>query len=86
MADDAAAAHTRSRRPGLVARLLILGIRGYQRTLGPLLGGRCRFSPTCSNYGLEAIARHGALRGAHLTVRRICRCHPWGPHGEDPVP
>ncbi|MHC4832361.1 MAG: membrane protein insertion efficiency factor YidD [Planctomycetota bacterium] len=71
---------------GLAARLLMSSIRGYQRVLGPLLGGQCRFTPTCSHYGLEAIRRHGALRGGWLTLRRICRCHPWGPQGPDPVP
>lgn len=60
--------------------------RGYQRVLGPLLGGHCRFSPTCSHYGLEAVDRHGALRGGWLTLRRVCRCHPWGGQGHDPVP
>ncbi|MDZ4829144.1 MAG: membrane protein insertion efficiency factor YidD [Phycisphaerae bacterium] len=61
-------------------------VLGYQRTLGPLLGGHCRFNPSCSFYGLEALRRHGALRGSWLTVRRVVRCHPWGGHGHDPVP
>jgi putative membrane protein insertion efficiency factor len=68
-----------------VARLLHLGIRAYQR----VMAGRpspCRFDPSCSSYALEALERHGALRGSWLTVRRLGRCHPWGGHGWDPVP
>jgi len=73
-------------RPGVVARLLILGVRGYQRVLSPLMGGQCRFTPSCSIYALEAIERHGAIRGSWLVVRRVGRCHPWGGGGHDPVP
>ena len=61
-------------------------IWGYRYTLGPLLGGHCRFLPTCSEYGLEAYRVHGPIRGTFLTIRRISRCHPWGGHGFDPVP
>ena len=61
-------------------------IRGYQLLVSPILPAACRFRPTCSEYGMEAIARHGALRGGWLTVRRVARCHPWGGHGYDPVP
>ncbi|MCW3073384.1 MAG: hypothetical protein JWP69_453 [Flaviaesturariibacter sp.] len=61
-------------------------IRLYQRLLSPLLGAQCRFSPTCSAYGLEAFKRHGAFKGFWLTVKRIGRCHPWGGSGYDPVP
>jgi len=70
----------------VVARLLILGVRGYQRVLSPLMGGQCRFTPSCSIYALEAIERHGAIRGSWLVVRRVGRCHPWGGGGHDPVP
>ena len=73
-------------RPGLIARLLILGVRGYQRVLSPFLGGQCRFTPSCSIYALEAIERHGAIRGSWLVARRVGRCHPWGGGGHDPVP
>lgn len=73
-------------KPSLAARLFILGVRGYQRTLGPVLGGQCRFSPSCSYYSIEAFERHGAWRGLVLTLRRIGRCQPWGGHGHDPVP
>jgi putative membrane protein insertion efficiency factor len=61
-------------------------VRGYQIVLSPLLGGQCRYYPTCSAYGIEALQKHGALRGSWLTVRRIGRCHPFRPGGYDPVP
>ncbi|MFC4054574.1 membrane protein insertion efficiency factor YidD [Actinomadura syzygii] len=73
-------------RPGPVASLLILLVRAYRRFLSPLLGQQCRFQPTCSAYGLEALQVHGALRGTWLTARRIARCHPFHPGGHDPVP
>ena len=72
--------------PGLVARLLLTLIRGYQRWISPLLGPRCRFAPTCSAYAAEALRRHGAARGSLLAVRRLARCHPFHPGGHDPVP
>jgi putative membrane protein insertion efficiency factor len=61
-------------------------IRGYQLIVSPWLGPRCRFHPSCSNYALEAIERHGAWRGSGLALRRLGRCHPWNPGGFDPVP
>ncbi|HEX5474028.1 MAG TPA: membrane protein insertion efficiency factor YidD [Vicinamibacterales bacterium] len=67
-------------------RLAILAIRGYQLLLSPIAGGACRFEPSCSAYAIEAIRRHGAARGSSLAVRRICRCHPFGASGLDPVP
>lgn len=73
-------------KPSLAARPLILMVRCYQVVLGPLLGGHCRFSPSCSFYSIEALTRHGAVRGSWLTLRRVVRCHPWGGGGEDPVP
>ena len=73
-------------RPGPVASILLLLIGLYRQWLSPLLGPRCRFIPSCSAYGLEAIGRHGALRGGWLTLRRLLRCHPWTPCGCDPVP
>ena len=73
-------------RAGPVAWLLIQFIRLYQMSLAALIGGQCRFDPSCSVYGIEALRRHGALRGGYLTVRRIIRCHPWGGSGKDPVP
>jgi putative membrane protein insertion efficiency factor len=68
------------------AVLLQTCIRFYQIAISPMFPGSCRFEPSCSQYGLEAIRRHGALRGAWLTVRRIGRCHPFGASGWDPVP
>ncbi len=70
----------------MLARLLTLPIRAYQRVLSPLLPKSCRFEPTCSAYAIEALTRHGAARGLWLGTRRICRCHPWGGSGYDPVP
>jgi len=67
-------------------RLLIALIRGYQLAISPWLGRNCRFYPSCSQYTLEAIERHGALKGLWLGVRRVSRCHPFHPGGHDPVP
>jgi putative membrane protein insertion efficiency factor len=65
---------------------LIVLVRLYQCTLGPFLGGHCRFQPTCSCYAIEALRTHGALRGGWLTMRRLMRCQPFGGAGYDPVP
>jgi hypothetical protein len=70
----------------LVTRLLIAPIRLWQVTFSRVLPPSCRFSPSCSAYGIEALQRHGPVRGLWLTLRRIGRCHPWGPSGYDPVP
>jgi uncharacterized protein len=67
-------------------QLLIGFIRLYQRLLSPLLGPRCRFHPHCSAYAVEALERHGALRGSWLAARRVTRCHPLNEGGVDPVP
>jgi uncharacterized protein len=72
--------------PGLAARLLLVLIEGYRLTLSPFLGGFCRYVPSCSAYGAEAIRRHGAARGAWMALRRIGRCHPFHRGGYDPVP
>lgn len=62
-------------------------IKIYQWFISPLLGrSKCRFTPTCSQYGLEAFKKYGPLKGFWLTIKRIGKCHPWGPHGYDPVP
>ncbi|MHC5005075.1 MAG: membrane protein insertion efficiency factor YidD [Planctomycetota bacterium] len=70
----------------LLARPLILAVRLYQVTLRPVMGGQCRFHPSCSEYALEALREHGAWRGSWLTVRRLLRCQPFGGFGYDPVP
>jgi putative membrane protein insertion efficiency factor len=67
-------------------RVLLGALSAYRYALRPLLGANCRFYPSCSEYASEAIARHGALRGVFLALRRIARCHPWHPGGYDPVP
>jgi hypothetical protein len=66
--------------------LLRLAVRAYQHSLGLLLPNSCRFAPTCSQYALEAVAAHGALRGSWLALRRLLRCHPFHAGGYDPVP
>ena len=70
----------------LVARVLRVSIRGYQLVLSPLIGPNCRHLPTCSEYALEALDRHGPWRGTWLSLRRLARCHPLGTSGFDPVP
>ena len=70
----------------LFGKILIGVITLYRLFVSPLLGTNCRFQPSCSVYGIEAITRHGALKGGWLTVRRISKCHPWGASGYDPVP
>ena len=66
--------------------LLIAFIKAYKIIISPLLGPRCRFYPTCSSYGLEAIQLHGAGKGTYLTLRRLLKCHPFHEGGIDPVP
>ena len=66
--------------------LLLLLVRGYQLAISPLFGPTCRFYPTCSNYAMDAIREHGALKGAMLAAVRLAKCHPWHPGGFDPVP
>ena len=66
--------------------LLILPIKLYQILLSPLIGPSCRFTPTCSNYAIEAINKHGPIKGIWLSIKRISKCHPWGDSGHDPVP
>jgi len=70
----------------VIPRLLIAMLRFYKRFVSPLLGPRCRFVPSCSEYAMEAISVHGALRGSWLAARRLGRCHPFHPGGVDLVP
>ena len=69
-----------------LAWLLSLPVHFYRMCISPMLPPSCRFTPTCSQYALEALRKHGALRGSWLTIRRLLRCHPWGGSGYDPVP
>ena len=71
---------------GWLAVCLTLLIRGYQWLVSPWLGPCCRYQPSCSGYALEALDRHGAMRGSWLALRRLSRCHPMGGSGYDPVP
>ena len=70
----------------LPANILILLIKIYQLTLSPFIGRNCRYTPTCSNYGIEAIRKYGAIKGGWLTIKRVASCNPWGGSGYDPVP
>ena len=70
----------------LLAQLLILPIRFYQRCISPLTPPSCRFTPTCSQYAVEALRKYGPFKGSWLALRRLLRCHPWGGSGYDPVP
>jgi len=67
-------------------QLFIVPIRFYQYVISPMIGPRCRYIPSCSQYTIEAIQQHGVLKGTWLGIKRISRCHPWGGHGYDPVP
>ena len=58
----------------------------YKIILSPFIGQSCRYQPTCSRYGMDAIKKHGMLKGSWFTLKRVCSCHPWGGHGYDPVP
>lgn len=69
-----------------LAAIMIGLIKLYQITLSPLIGRQCRYQPTCSNYGLEAIRKYGPFRGGWLTLKRVLSCNPWGGSGYDPVP
>ena len=73
-------------RAGVISLTLRSGVRTYQLLISPLLPPSCRYLPTCSDYAIEAIERHGASQGAVLALRRLARCHPWGGSGYDPVP
>ena len=70
----------------ILARVLILPIRFYQKFISPLTPPSCRYTPTCSQYAIEALRKHGPFKGMYLAIRRILRCHPLGGSGYDPVP
>ena len=84
--ETASAASPPGAPPGAAARALLLLIEVYRVTLAPLIGGFCRYLPSCSVYAQEAIRRHGAGQGSRLAVRRLLRCHPFHRGGFDPVP
>jgi len=67
-------------------RILVTLIRVYQWLLSPILGQNCRYHPSCSHYAVEAVERHGPVRGTWMALRRVGRCHPWHEGGYDPVP
>ncbi len=73
-------------RPGLAARVVLVLLRGYKLLISPLFAGACRYLPSCSDYTAEAVARHGVVAGSLLGAGRLCRCHPFGGSGHDPVP
>ncbi len=68
------------------AHVLAWFVKGYRLVISPLIGSNCRFHPTCSSYALEALDKHGAIRGGWLALKRITKCHPWGGSGIDNVP
>ncbi|MBR5467416.1 MAG: membrane protein insertion efficiency factor YidD [Bacteroidaceae bacterium] len=70
----------------IVSNILIMPIRFYQKCISPLTPPACRFTPTCSQYAVEALQKYGPIKGMYLAIRRLLRCHPWGGHGYDPVP
>lgn len=70
----------------LLAKLIIALIKVYQLVISPVLPNACRYSPTCSAYGIEAVKKYGPMKGTALAIRRFLRCNPWGGHGHDPVP
>ena len=69
----------------LVSKIVIVIIRFYQLSISPILGQNCRYTPTCSQYSIEAIQKYGSLKGGWLSLKRIFSCHPWGGHGHDPL-
>jgi putative membrane protein insertion efficiency factor len=71
---------------GILVLVFIAPIKLYQLIISPWLGPSCRYTPTCSQYGIEALKKHGPLKGLWLTLKRVVSCNPWGGHGHDPVP
>lgn len=69
-----------------MSKVFIFLIKAYQKIISPIFPPSCRYTPTCSQYGIEAFKKYGALKGFWLTLKRVMSCHPWGGHGYDPVP
>ena len=69
-----------------MSKIFVVIIRIYQLSISPILGQNCRYTPTCSQYSIEAINKFGPFKGGWLSLKRIFSCHPWGGHGHDPVP
>ena len=67
-------------------KIFLLPVRFYQMAISPFIGANCRYHPTCSHYFVQSVEEWGILRGSWLGIKRIGRCHPWGGHGDDPVP
>lgn len=70
----------------ILSKISLILIRAYQNSFSALIGRNCRFAPTCSDYAIQAINKHGFFIGWYLAIIRIAKCNPWGPHGHDPVP
>ena len=70
----------------VLSAVMILLIKGYKTVISPLFIASCRYTPTCSQYGIESITKHGPFKGGYLTIKRFLSCHPWGGQGYDPVP
>jgi len=70
----------------ILAEPFVWIIKIYQKIISPILPSSCRYTPTCSEYGIQALRKHGLLKGGWLTIKRIASCNPWGSHGHDPVP
>ena len=70
---------------GLLKKIIILLIRGYQIFISPIMPGKCRFYPTCSVYFIQALEKYGVVKGSYIGIKRILRCHPWNPGGYDPL-
>jgi putative membrane protein insertion efficiency factor len=71
---------------GIASKFIIFLIRIYQYTISPILPMACRYTPTCSAYGVDAVMKYGAIKGTFLAIKRFASCNPWGGHGHDPVP
>lgn len=74
-------------KPGKIINAMLIGlVKFYKLAISPYLPNACRYAPTCSQYAIDALGKHGPLKGGWMALKRISRCHPWGGHGYDPVP